>query len=194
MRTVRIYQINSFKEIEMNSNLNVRKPVLLTLAFLLAVAMLLISLTNTTGVSGANAAKSQQNVLVNANDPQTVSIRGNLQPNPRVKFASLSGTRNPAALDGRRSPAALEGKRLPPSAIDGRKLPPSALDGRKLPPSALDGRKLPPSALEGVRNPAAMSNLPAIEIPSLALVDGLILLVLAVLLIAPARKTSALRS
>jgi hypothetical protein len=190
----------------MNTNLNVRKPVLLTLAFLLAVAMLLISLINTTGVSGADATKSQQNVLVDANDPQTVSIRGNLQPNPRVKFASLDGVRNPSALDGRRPPpAALDGRRPPPAALDGRKLPPSALEGKRLPPSALDGRKLPPSALEGKRlppsaldgkriPPAPLAKLPGMQIPSLALADGLILLVLAALLLAPARKTSAFRS
>jgi hypothetical protein len=159
----------------MNTHLNVRKPIVLTLAalaFLLAATVLLLNVLDTSEVYKVNTAKSQQNVLVDENDPQTISIRGNLQPNPRVKFAALDGRKPPAALDGWRTP----------STLDGRK-PPAALDGWRT-PSTLDGRK----------PPAALAYLPAMQINSLALVDGLILLALAALLLAPARKTSALRS
>jgi hypothetical protein len=195
----------------MNTHLNVRKPIVLTLAalaFLLAATVLLLNVLDTSEVYKVNTAKSQQNVLVDENDPQTISIRGNLQPNPRVKFAALDGRKPPAALDGWRTPSTLDGRKPPaaldgwrtPSTLDGRK-PPAALDGWRT-PSTLDGRKPPaaldgwrtPSTLDGRKPPAALAYLPAMQINSLALVDGLILLALAALLLAPARKTSALRS
>ena len=151
----------------MNTNLNVRKPIVLTLAalaFVLVASVLLVSLLH--AASGAN------------------EMGARVSPNPRVRFAPLDGYSSPATLDGKRSPATLDGLK-PLAALDGKRSP-ATLDGRK-PPATLEFRK-PPTALGGRKPPpGALSNL---QVAPLTLVDGLILLGLAILLLVPAQKAN----
>jgi hypothetical protein len=185
---------HSLKEIEMKTSLNVRNTFVLTLKVLvpvIAVSMFLISLMPVADLSAS------------LGDP--------VQPNPRVKFASLEGWRTPSAelegrrpppaslegrkppsseLDGRRSPSAeLEGKRLPPASLEGRKPPSSELDGWRTPSAELEGRRSPSASLEGRRSPSAQPDLSSLPAAPLTLVDGLIVLALGALLLAPVRKS-----
>ncbi len=69
----------------------------------------------------------------------------------------------------------------------------AALDGKKIPPAALDGKRIPPAALDGRRTPATLDGSLTRQMASLPLVDSLIVLALAALLLAPARKAIQIR-
>jgi hypothetical protein len=156
--TTRPTRTVSNKENKMNTVLNARKALIVSLsilALLLATVVLYGSLTNRT--ASASAGEAQHATW--EEHPVT--------PKPRVRFAALEGKRTPATLDGGRKPAALDG-------------------GRR--PAALEGRKTPPAAIDGYRKPAALNGSLAQQPAPLSLIDGLVLAALAALLLAPARK------
>ena len=140
----------------MNTNLNVQKSIVLTLAFLLVAAMLLISQLYLTGLTGAIGAGPNLYQQVKFEPVQTEVMEVVEQIGTKVEaYAPLGGRRTPAALEGRRTPAALEGRKTP---------------------AALEGRKLPP---------AAQVVLSAQQVTPLTLVDGLLALALVGLLLSP---------
>lgn len=155
----------------MNTNLIVRKPLVLTLAVLalvLAAAVLLIGLLQAAGGDGSLSARDYPTPRVRFDSPLAGHLDGLENATPRVRFAPLGGYRRPAALEGPRKPAALEGRRYP---------------------AALEGWRKP-AALEGKRTPAALANPFGSQAAPVTLVDGLILLGLVALLLIPVRKAS----
>jgi hypothetical protein len=150
------------KEIEMNTNLNVRKQSglpLAVLALLLAAAVLLAGILFTANLDGSLSARYDPNPRTKI-APQANLLDGLEQTMPRVRFAPLGGRKPPpAALEGYRRPTALEGNRKP-------------------------------AALEGGRRPAAQADIATLPAAPLTLVDGLVVLALAALLIVPAPKAS----
>ena len=101
----------------MNTNLNVQKSIVLTLAFLLVAAMLLISQLYLTGLTGAIGAGPNLYQQVKFEPVQTEVMEVVEQIGTKVEaYAPLGGRRTPAALEGRKTPAALEGRKLPPAA------------------------------------------------------------------------------
>ncbi|MBK8986733.1 MAG: hypothetical protein IPM39_11735 [Chloroflexi bacterium] len=158
----------------MNTNLNVQKSVVLTLAFLLVAAMLLISQLYLTGITGAIGAGPNLYPQVKFEPVQTEVMEVVEQIGTKVEaYAPLGGRRTPAALEGRRTPAALEGRKTP-----------AALEGRKT-PAALEGRKLPP---------AAQVVLSAQQVTPLTLVDSLLALALVGLLLSPVWQVRSKRN